>query len=47
MILAVPPEKWPELQALCAGEDVEATAIGEFEAGGRLRLQYQEHWSPT
>jgi phosphoribosylformylglycinamidine synthase len=41
MILAVPPEKWPELQALCAGEDVEATAIGRFEATGRLRLMYQ------
>jgi phosphoribosylformylglycinamidine synthase II len=41
MILAVPPDKWPELQALCAGEDVEATALGEFEATGRLRLHYQ------
>ena len=25
MVLAVPPENWPSLQALCAGEDVEAT----------------------
>jgi phosphoribosylformylglycinamidine synthase len=41
MILAVPPQKWPELQALCAGEDVEATALGTFEATGRLRLFYQ------
>src|SRR3954447_11918125 len=41
MILAVPPEKWPELQQLCAGEDVEATAIGRFEPTGRLRLSYQ------
>jgi phosphoribosylformylglycinamidine synthase len=40
MVLAVPPEKWPALQALCAGEDVEATAIGRFEATGRLRLYY-------
>ena len=24
MVLAVPPEKWPELQELCASEDVEA-----------------------
>jgi phosphoribosylformylglycinamidine synthase subunit PurSL len=40
MILAVPPDKWPALQALCAGEDVEATALGEFEATGRLRLYY-------
>jgi phosphoribosylformylglycinamidine synthase II len=41
MILAVPPDRWPELQALCASEDVEATAIGTFEATGKLRLEYQ------
>jgi phosphoribosylformylglycinamidine synthase len=41
MILAVPEEKWPELQSLCAGEGVEATAIGRFEATKRLRLFYQ------
>jgi len=41
MVMAVPPEKWPDLEALCKGEDVEATAIGTFEATGRLRLQYQ------
>src|SRR6202011_1968302 len=28
MVLAVPPEKGPELQAVCAGEDVDATAGG-------------------
>src|SRR5947209_14162375 len=43
MILAVPPEHWPALQALCASEDVEATAIGQFEATGRLRLLYHDH----
>jgi phosphoribosylformylglycinamidine synthase len=41
MVLAVPPENWPALQQLCAGEDVEATVIGRFEATGRLRLSYQ------
>src|SRR5207302_11160353 len=41
MVLAVPPEDWEKLQKLCAGEDVEATAIGRFEATGRLRLLYQ------
>src|SRR5262249_32560178 len=41
MILAVPPSKWPELQALCVSEAVEATAIGRFEATGRLRLTYR------
>jgi hypothetical protein len=41
MILAVPPETWPALQALGAGEDVEATVIGHFEATGRLRLNYR------
>jgi phosphoribosylformylglycinamidine synthase len=40
MVLAVPPEQWPALQALCAGEDVEATALGTFAATGRLRLYY-------
>ncbi len=41
MILAVPPERWEALHKLCASEDVEATAIGTFEASGRLRLFYQ------
>ncbi len=41
MILAVPLERWPELQTLCAGEDVEATVIGEFKPTGRLQLFYQ------
>src|SRR5207253_2927261 len=43
MILAVPPEKWPELESLCRSEDVEAIAIGEFRATGRLQLFFQEH----
>jgi phosphoribosylformylglycinamidine synthase subunit PurSL len=41
MILAVPPQNWDRLHALCASEDVEATAIGVFEATGTLRLYYQ------
>jgi phosphoribosylformylglycinamidine synthase len=41
MILAVPPETWTALKMLCDGEDVEATAIGTFEATGRLRLIYR------
>ncbi len=41
MVLAVPEANWPALQALCAGEDVEATVIGRFEPTGRLRLTYQ------
>src|SRR6266849_9478973 len=41
MVLAVPPSKWPVLSMLCASEGVEATAIGSFEATGRLRLRYQ------
>jgi phosphoribosylformylglycinamidine synthase len=43
MILAVPPEKWERLEALCTSEDVEATIIGRFEAGGRLQLFYRGH----
>jgi phosphoribosylformylglycinamidine synthase len=41
MVLAVPPESWPALQELCAGEGVEASVIGRFEATGRLLLSYQ------
>jgi phosphoribosylformylglycinamidine synthase len=41
MVLAVPPDQWPELQQLCAGEDVEATVLGEFKPTGRLTLLYQ------
>src|SRR5262249_39936462 len=43
MVLAVPQENWPALQQLCASEDVEATAIGTFEATGKLRLRYLGH----
>jgi len=43
MVLAVPVETWPRLQKLCASEGVEATALGEFEATGRLRLFYHEN----
>ena len=43
MILAVPPEKWPALRDLCASEDVEAVAIGTFEATGKLHLRYHGH----
>ncbi len=41
MILAVPPENWDAFHELCAGEDVEASAIGHFEETGRLRLLYE------
>jgi phosphoribosylformylglycinamidine synthase len=41
MILAVPLDKWPALQKLCASEDVEATAIGRFTGSGRLQLYYR------
>ncbi|MFO0808165.1 MAG: phosphoribosylformylglycinamidine synthase subunit PurL [Gemmataceae bacterium] len=41
MILAVPSGKWQELRALCASEGVEATALGTFEATGRLVLRYR------
>ena len=32
MVLAVPPEKWDELSALCESEGVEATVIGTLRA---------------
>lgn len=42
MVLAVPPEKWSRLQAICDGQDVEAVAIGTFGGSGRLVLHYGE-----
>jgi phosphoribosylformylglycinamidine synthase subunit PurSL len=42
MVFSVPPEKWPELQALCTSEGVEATVIGTFVPTGRLALHYGE-----
>ena len=41
MVLAVPPEKLPDLVALCESEEVEATDLGEFVDSGRLTLKYQ------
>jgi phosphoribosylformylglycinamidine synthase len=41
MVLAVPPESWAELKALCDSEHVEATALGRFVATGRLTLRYK------
>lgn len=40
MVLAVPPQNWPRLQALCAGQNVEATKLGEFTGDGRIRITY-------
>jgi phosphoribosylformylglycinamidine synthase len=40
MVLAVPEERWPELEQLCRSENVEATAIGRFVPTGRLQLYY-------
>ncbi len=40
MVLAVPPEKWDELKALCHEELVEATSLGTFVSTGRLTLRY-------
>ncbi|MES2788369.1 MAG: phosphoribosylformylglycinamidine synthase subunit PurL [Planctomycetota bacterium] len=42
MVLSVPPQNWPEFQALCAAEGVEASAIGEFKDNHRLVLKYQD-----
>ncbi len=41
MVLAVPPDRLAEFLQLCAGEDVEATAIGQFNQSGRLLVQHQ------
>lgn len=41
MVLAVAPASWPQLEALCASEGVEAAVLGQLENTGRLRLYYQ------
>ncbi|MBI2850310.1 MAG: phosphoribosylformylglycinamidine synthase subunit PurL [Chloroflexi bacterium] len=41
MVMAVPPEHIDELLSLFAGEDVEASVIGEFTDDKRLRLFYK------
>ena len=41
MVLAVPPEHWPALHALCESEGVEATDLGQFVDTGRLTLSYR------
>ncbi|NNJ10124.1 phosphoribosylformylglycinamidine synthase subunit PurL [Chloroflexales bacterium ZM16-3] len=40
MVLAVPPASLDAFLALCAGEDVEACAIGHFTDDGRLRVAH-------
>lgn len=40
MVLAVSPQRWEALAALCAAEDVEAAAIGRFTQGGRLVVRH-------
>jgi phosphoribosylformylglycinamidine synthase len=43
MVLSVPESKWPELQALCESEDVEAAVLGRFSGTGRLVLMYRDN----
>ncbi len=40
MVLAVPPAHLPRLQAICAGQDVEAIVLGTFTGDGRLTIHY-------
>jgi phosphoribosylformylglycinamidine synthase len=41
MVLAVSPENWPKVKALCDAEDVEAVAIGTFADHKKLILRYE------
>jgi len=43
MVLAVPEDRWRELDELCRSENVEATVIGRFVPSGRLHLYYKEN----
>jgi phosphoribosylformylglycinamidine synthase II len=40
MVLAVPAEKWGDLEKLCTSENVEAVVLGEFTSSGQLELHY-------
>ncbi len=42
MVLAVPVQNWPRLQAICVGQDVEAVCLGELEPTGRFRIYYED-----
>lgn len=41
MILSVPPRNWKALREIFAGENVEATALGEFGGSKRLELFFK------
>ena len=43
MVLAVPPAHWPRLEQICRGLEIDATALGNFTADGRLTLYYHDH----
>ena len=40
IVMAVPPAHLDALLALCAAEEVEATAVGTFDGSGRLQVAY-------
>lgn len=42
MVLAVPQSNWSRLQAICAGQDLEAVAIGTFTPTGQLTLYHKD-----
>ncbi len=44
MVLAVHPSNWERLQEICVGQDVEVARVGLFQATGRLKLTYEEHF---
>ena len=40
IVMAVPPQHLSTLLAMCAAEEVEATAVGTFDGSGRLTVTY-------
>ena len=41
IVMAVPPQHLSRLLAMCAAEEVEATAVGTFDGSGRLTVTYE------
>jgi phosphoribosylformylglycinamidine synthase II/phosphoribosylformylglycinamidine synthase I len=42
MVLAIPVQNWPRMQAICAAHDVEAVCLGTLEPTGRFYIYYGE-----
>jgi phosphoribosylformylglycinamidine synthase len=40
IVVAVPPDNWPALKAICDSQDIDAFSLGTFEQTGMVTLRY-------